>query len=117
MQDALRQYGISDDHIIFHLFLYYKNECTQVNTWEAEITKIMSYLRSAISAAESFISQKTQVQVICGEKVVPIVNTFETLKQQLKNLSFAFERGIDIARCERVMPLYRRYVCISFSCL
>jgi len=108
VQDALHQYGISDGHIILNLFLYYKNECAQENTWEVEITKIISYLQSGITTVDYFLSHENQMQNICGERIMSLVNSFKIAKQQMKKLSFAFERGIGMTQCERIMPLYRR---------
>eukprot|EP00557_Chaetoceros_sp_GSL56_P006125 CAMPEP_0176494844 /NCGR_PEP_ID=MMETSP0200_2-20121128/10331_1 /TAXON_ID=947934 /ORGANISM="Chaetoceros sp., Strain GSL56" /LENGTH=407 /DNA_ID=CAMNT_0017892665 /DNA_START=247 /DNA_END=1467 /DNA_ORIENTATION=+ len=104
VQDALHQYGISDGN----LFLYYKNECAQENTWEVEITKIISYLQSGITTVDYFLSHENQMQNICGERIMSLVNSFKIAKQQMKKLSFAFERGIGMTQCERIMPLYRR---------
>lgn len=108
VRDALRHYGFSDDHIMLQSFLYYSNECTQVNTWEVEVTKCVGNFQHVMSTVDSFLSQGDQVRNACGEKVTPILNMFETLMSNIKDISFAFQRGIDITQCERVMPLYRR---------
>ncbi len=107
IQEAMVQYGIEEDHLMFQSFLYYQSQCSVNNPWDTEIGNQAESIREAINVLSSF-NDPTNISEACGESIAPVMEQFAILMRELPKLALGLEDGMNLARCERVLPLYNR---------
>ena len=110
VQRALLEYGIKEDHLMFQSFLYYKNDCVTVNPWDGEVVLQVSSMQASIEIARTLLSQRDDIVSSCGSDMTPVMEQVSKLKNDLHTLVTGMDNAMELARCERVLPLYRRYV-------
>jgi len=108
IEEALLQYGIAEDHLMFQSFLYYKSQCTTEKSWDSEVIKQIVSVRSSIDATSNVLSNKENIKNSCGDSIDVFLETIDDLKRNLQVLALGFEGGLDISRCSKVLPMYRR---------
>ena len=108
IEEALLQYGIPEDHLMFQSFLYYKSDCTTENPWDSEVIVQLTSIQSSIETTSDLLTNKDDIKNACGDSIDAFMENIDSLKQNLQNLNEGFERGLDISRCSKVLPMYRR---------
>jgi hypothetical protein len=92
---------------MFQSFLYYQSQCTTNNPWDRDVGIQVSSIQETINILHTF-QNPTNITNACGTSITPILNQFEILARELPKLVGGMERGMDLARCEKVLPLYQR---------
>lgn len=108
IEEALLQYGIAENHLMFQSFLYYKSDCTRENPWDTEVTTQLVSIHSSIDMAESILSNQNEIKDACGDDINAFIGSIDSLKDSLQVLQMGFEKGLEISSCSKVLPLYRR---------
>jgi len=108
IEEALLQYGIPEDHLMFQSFLYYKSDCTTENPWDSEVIVQLTSIQSSIATTSHLLTNEDDIKNACGNSIDAFMETIDSLKQNLQNLNQGFERGLEISRCSKVLPMYRR---------
>lgn len=100
------QYGIKEDHLMFQSFLFYKSQCTITNPWDDEVTKQLSSIKHSVDILGNLMLKSENITSACGTKVIPLIANIESLNEQLPLLTSGMEKGKDLAKCDRMLPLY-----------
>jgi len=108
IEEALLQYGITEDHLMFQSFLYYKSQCTIEKSWDSEVIMQIASIRSSIDATSNILTNEDNIKNSCGDSVDVFLETIDDLKRNLQVLALGFEGGLNISRCSKVLPMYRR---------
>ena len=104
------QYGIEQEHLMFQSFQYYKSDCTRENPWDIEVNKqIQSAEKALLAWRDLDLNRQTTIDN-CGNNIIPFLNDADALQQSLTNFVDGLAQGLNLARCSRIQPLYRRYV-------
>ena len=93
---------------MYQSFLYYKSDCTIQNPWEDEVVVRVSQMRKSISAVTELMRSRDQIEASCGNSVTPLIREIDDLKRDFEYLLSGMVRATNMARCQRVLPLYRR---------
>ena len=106
------QYGIEQEHLMFQSFQYNKSDCTRENPWEIEVNKqIQSAEKALLAWRDLDLNRQTTIDN-CGNNIIPFLNDPDALQQSLTTFVDGLGQGLSLARCSRIQPLYRRYVCL-----
>ncbi len=108
VQDALLEYGISKDDLMYKSFVYYKSDCTADNPWENEVSLYISQMRQSINDASELLSISDDVSASCGDLVDPLISTIDKLRYDFDVLLKGMTQASNMARCDRIAPLYKR---------
>lgn len=108
IQDAILEYGIRNDDLMYQSFLYYKSDCTIQNPWEDEVVVRVSQMRKSINAVSKLLGSRNQIESSCGYSITPLISEIDELKRDFEHLLSGMSRATNMARCERVLPIYRR---------
>ena len=113
IQSVLKEMGHAKGDIVWDAFSYYKNECMGVESpfefLHADMDNIVNALALA-STVEAYVDEMgvDAVNGMCGADVRPLLKATQKLTDALDTALGGLRRSIDITKCQRVRPLYRR---------
>ena len=112
VENALLEYGIKEDDLIYKSFLYYKNNCNGTEPWQPIVDEFQ-VLQDEMGITEDLVEEFNEVGLDnftanCGTGFQSVLVEVNKVHNDFQRLADSFEQGVELARCDRVAPLYDR---------
>jgi ABC-type multidrug transport system fused ATPase/permease subunit len=88
VQNALLEYGMGEDDLMYQSFLFYKNDCNGTEPWEPIVAQFQQ-LQDEMSAAEGLIEEFDEIGVenltaACGTDFLPVITEVNNIQNDFQ---------------------------------
>lgn len=105
--------GFNIGDLTFKSFKYFESDCTESKPWAGKVAQYREMIQDGVDVSTFLLSRIDEIgdgklMSMCGRDFIPVISEIDEAKRDLLLLSSNIDKALEMSRCERVAPLYKR---------